>query len=125
MLTFFTIMIALVTVAFFLYALSAIDGFKITKMEKTRLNAEDNFLGADPKKVYGKDWDKAVPRPRICPICGTALRKSEFLYAAVDEFVSTKQKKQVHIYGCRYCYLGQVDAAQSKAITQPTETLDI
>jgi len=125
LLTFFTIMMALVTIAFFLYALSAIDSFKIKKMEKHRLKNEDNFLGADPRKVYSKEWDKNLPRPRICPVCGTALRKSEFLYAAVDEFVSTNQKKAVHIFGCRYCYLGQTEETQVMSDVQPTGTLDI
>lgn len=84
----------------------------IDKMTQKRLQREAEFKGADPKKVYSKNWDPKIPRPRICPACGTALKKTEYLYAAMEEEVEG-QKRQVHIYGCRYCYLGKADSQEN------------
>ena len=123
MLTFFTICVALLTIGIFLHLLSAFDKSQLNKKEQERLQRENNFDGADPRSVYGKNWDKNVQPPRICPCCGKALKKTEFLYAAMGNQNESTGKKQVHIYGCRYCYLGQVDenlSAQEKA----EETLD-
>lgn len=71
-----------------------------------REKKEDEFKGADPRKVFNKRWDDNLPRPRICPACGSALKQNEYLYASMDENVPPGAKKPVHIYGCRYCYLG-------------------
>lgn len=81
--------------------------------KKEREKREEDFKGADPKKVYSKKWDPKIPRPRICPICGTALKKHEYLYASMDENVLPGEKKPVHIYGCKYCYLGQTESSDS------------
>jgi hypothetical protein len=80
--------------------------------QKEREEKEKNFFGADPRKVYSKKWDPKVPRPRICPACGSALKKHEYLYAAMDENVLPGEKRPVHIYGCRYCYLGQTESSE-------------
>lgn len=105
MVTFVTICGALFTIAFFLYALSAVDNKSIDQKEKERLNKEKNIRSGDPKKVYGKDWDPSLPKLRLCPVCGTVLRKDEFLYAAISSFTNSEGKKQAQIYGCKYCYL--------------------
>jgi hypothetical protein len=73
---------------------------------KEREKKEEAFKGADPKKVFGRKWEEGVPRPRICPACGSALKQKEFLYASIDDNVPQGVKKPVHIYGCRYCYMG-------------------
>lgn len=59
----------------------------------------------DPRKVYGKEKDPSMPRIRLCPVCGTFLRKDEFLYAAISTYTNSEGKKQAQIYGCKYCYL--------------------
>ncbi len=105
MVTFVTITGILLTAAFFLYALSAIDNNTIDKKEKDRDLREKNLKSGDPRRVYSKDWNPNIPRPRICPVCGAMLRKDEFLYAAISERVNSEGKKQAQIYGCKYCYL--------------------
>ncbi|TGN19133.1 hypothetical protein [Leptospira idonii] len=105
MVTFVTICAVLGTVAFFLHALSAADNKSLDKKEKIRKDQEDSFRSADPRKVYSKEWNPNLPRPRICPVCGTMLRKDEFLYAAISSHINSEGKKQAQIYGCKYCYL--------------------
>ena len=106
-------MVALITVLFTAIGVSLILHylFKSSEddLEKRRIEREkkdDSFKGADPRKVFNRKWEDGVPRPRICPACGTALKQNEFLYASMDENVPPGAKKPVHIYGCRYCYLG-------------------
>ncbi len=86
---------------------------EIELQKQQREKKEEDFKGADPRKVYSKKWDPKVPRPRICPLCGTALKKHEYLYASMDENVLPGEKRPVHIYGCRYCYLGQTESSQT------------
>ncbi|MCW7461359.1 hypothetical protein [Leptospira limi] len=105
MVTFLTICGVLFTVAFFLYALSAVDNQSLNHKEKERLKKEENLRVGDPRKVYGKDKDPNLPRLRLCPVCGTVLRKDEYLYAAISTYTNSEGKKQAQIYGCKYCYL--------------------
>ncbi|TGL24402.1 hypothetical protein EHQ46_04610 [Leptospira yanagawae] len=105
MVTFLTICGVLFTVAFFLYALSAVDNQSLNQKEKERLKKEENLRVGDPRKVYGKEKDPNLPRLRLCPVCGTVLRKDEYLYAAISTYTNSEGKKQAQIYGCKYCYL--------------------
>lgn len=105
MVTFLTICGVLFTVAFFLYALSAVDTQSLNQKEKERLKKEENLRVGDPRKVYGKEKDPNLPRLRLCPVCGTVLRKDEYLYAAISTYTNSEGKKQAQIYGCKYCYL--------------------
>ena len=60
----------------------------------------------DPGKIFKGKWDKNIPRPRICPICGTYLDKKDYLYAAMgpEPPPNAGWKRQVKIYWCPYCY---------------------
>jgi hypothetical protein len=106
-------MIPLITVIFTSLVVGIILHFLFKSSEKDlesrrkeREKKEEAFQGADPKKVFGRKWEDGIPRPRICPACGSALKQNEFLYASIDDNVPQGTKKPVHIYGCRYCYLG-------------------
>lgn len=68
----------------------------------------------DPKKVYGKNWDSNLPKPRICPVCGKYLQKTEYLYAIISEPPSPGIKRHARIYGCRYCYLGLEEETENR-----------
>ncbi|TGL65155.1 hypothetical protein [Leptospira jelokensis] len=119
MVTFLTICGVLFTVAFFLYALSAVDNQSLNQKEKERLKKEENLRVGDPRKVYGKEKDPTLPRLRLCPVCGTVLRKDEYLYAAISTYTNSEGKKQAQIYGCKYCYL-ILDS--EKNISDPSQT---
>ena len=71
-----------------------------TKAGKDRMN---------PMMVFKGEWKEPIPRPRICPICGTFLDKEDFLYAAMEAELpsASKRKRQARIYGCPYCYSGK------------------
>ncbi len=64
--------------------------------------------GSDTPPVFdaGKVLRKSagVARPRICPVCGTALTRSEYLIAALEPEPGDGRKRQAHIYGCPHCY---------------------
>ena len=120
MVTFVTVCGVLFTIGFFLYALSAVDNRSLDKKEKIRKAKDDLFRGADPRKVYSKDWNPDVPRPRLCPVCGTMLRKDEFLYAAISSKINSEGKKQAQIYGCKYCYL-QLEQESGSIHSKPEE----
>lgn len=98
---------------------------RLDQQRKERELKEDNFQGADPKKVYGKNWDKNIKRPRICPICGTGLKKTEFLYAYMEDSFGPSGRRPVHIYGCKFCYLGQVSDSSQEEINKVSDTLDL
>ncbi|GBF51686.1 hypothetical protein LPTSP4_32240 [Leptospira ryugenii] len=123
MVTFVTIVGVVITAAFFLYALSAVDNQTLDQKEKKRQEKENQLRSADPKKVYSKEWNPDVPRPRICPVCGTFLRKDEFLYAAISAYVNSEGKKQAQIYGCKYCYL-IVDSGFQEIKQKPSAEMD-
>lgn len=126
MLQFLTIALVLGVAAFFLYALSAVDNRSIDKKEKSREKRQREKDSMDPRKVYGKNWDPNLPKPRICPVCGKFLNKDEYLYASILEPASPGQKRQAHIYGCRYCYLGLLsEEEKSETDTHPTEELGL
>ncbi|MBE7440091.1 MAG: hypothetical protein HS115_16690 [Spirochaetales bacterium] len=61
----------------------------------------------DPRRIKEtrKKWDEnpALPRPRICPLCGTMLEQHEYLLAAIEPEVMSNRKRQAQIYGCPYC----------------------
>jgi rubredoxin len=124
MVTFVTIAGIILTAAFFLYALSAVDNQSLDKKEKSRREREDNQRTGDPRKVYSKEWNPNIPRPRICPMCGAMLRKDEFLYAAISAHVNFEGKKQAQIYGCKYCYL-IIERGFSDLSKEPERELDL
>ncbi len=78
------------------------------KAEKKREIWEENLDGVNAAKALKKKTDKNLPRLRICPVCGKALKKHEYLFASMEE-ARGQEKRQVKIYGCRYCYLGLSD----------------
>ncbi|PJE01251.1 MAG: hypothetical protein CK427_11505 [Leptospira sp.] len=110
MTTFLTLVGVLGAAAFFIYMLAAYDNKAIDKSQAKRDKEESKFKSADPRKIYNKNWDPKVPRPRVCPACGTLLKKEEYLYASISEHVNSEGKRQAHIYGCKYCYLGEVNS---------------
>jgi hypothetical protein len=122
MITFLTIVTVLGTIAFFLYALSAYDNKSIDKAEQKREKSLENRK-IDPKKVYNKNWDPNITRPRVCPACGTLLKKEEYLYASISEYSNSEGKRQAHIYGCKYCYLGEVNSQGIDSSPKPVDDL--
>jgi transposase len=93
------------------------------KLQKSREERESKFTTADPRKVYSKSWNPEIPRPRVCPSCGMLLKKDEYLYASISDFKNSEGKRQAHIYGCKYCYLGE---AQTTDIQRgPEEIQDL
>lgn len=73
---FLTVMLCLGVAAVFFHLLYSVDTRRIDKSEKKRdlENGVSKDYG-DPKKVYGKNWDSNLPKPRICPVCGKYLQK--------------------------------------------------
>ncbi|MDV6234303.1 hypothetical protein CH379_001495 [Leptospira ellisii] len=104
---FLTVMLCLGVAAVIFHLLSSVDNKRLDKAAKKRdaENPNQREYG-DPKKVYGKNWDPDLPKPRICPVCGKYLQKTEYLYAVISEPPSPGIKRHAKIYGCRYCYLG-------------------
>lgn len=126
MITFLTIAVAIGTIGLMLYFLSIYDSNRMDKIEAKRDKEQSKRTGEDPRKVFNEKWDKNIPRPRICPVCGAYLKKHEFLYASIREPIGNEIKKQAHIYGCRFCYLGlNSEDIKSFSATKPEETLDI
>ena len=125
MLSFFSILFSLILIGIVLMFFYDSEDKRLDKEKIQREEKEDNFQGADPKKVYGKNWDKNIQRPRICPVCGTGLRKTEFLYAYMEDSFGPNGKKPVHIYGCKFCYLGKVDTNNESGNENILETLDL
>ncbi|TGK32727.1 hypothetical protein EHQ12_12365 [Leptospira gomenensis] len=104
---FFTVMLCLGVAAVFFHLLSSVDNKRLDKAAKKREAENPNSREyGDPKKVYGKNWDPDLPKPRICPICGKYLQKTEYLYAVISEPPALGIKRHAKIFGCRYCYLG-------------------
>ncbi|PJZ56872.1 hypothetical protein [Leptospira barantonii] len=122
---FLTVMLCLGVAAVFFHLLYSVDTKRIDKAEKKRdaANGVSKEYG-DPKKVYGKNWDPNLPKPRICPVCGKYLQKTEYLYAVIAEPPSPGIKRHARIYGCRYCYLGlnEENPAENQDQTQAVNT---
>ena len=126
MLSLFSILFTLIVVGIVLMFFYSSEDKRLDQEKSEREKREDDFKGADPRKVYGKNWDKNLQRPRICPVCGTGLKKTEFLYAYMEDSFGPNGRKPVHIYGCRFCYLGQVTTdITSKEEENISETLDL
>ncbi|MCB1140853.1 MAG: hypothetical protein H7A24_07125 [Leptospiraceae bacterium] len=106
MITLITILVTALIIFMIVSMLISSGETDLDKQKADREKKENEFQGADPKKVYNKKWDPNIPRPRICPACGTALKREEFLYASIDDNVPPGTRRPVHIYGCKYCYLG-------------------
>jgi len=119
----FTFALLTVTISAFLYVLSAYDNKSIDKSEEKRQKELEKRGGEDPSKIFNKKWDKNIPRPRICPVCGAYLKKHEFLFASIRDPIGNESKQQAHIYGCRYCYLGITDQEISQ-MPRPEESLE-
>ena len=86
-----------IAVTIFLNLLSAKDSLKKTQKKEKPEGPEI----LDAKKVFQMKTDR--PRPRICPVCGTLLNQDEYLIAAIEP-EREGQKRQAHIYGCKYCF---------------------
>ncbi|WP_078123715.1 hypothetical protein [Leptospira alexanderi] len=112
---FLTVVLCLGVAAVFFHLLYSVDTRRIDNAEKKRdtQNGVSKEYG-DPKKVYGKNWDPNLPKPRICPVCGKYLQKMECLYAVIAEPPSPGIKRHARIYGCRYCYLGLNEETSSE-----------
>lgn len=123
MLTFFSIVFTLIFIGLLLHLAYSIDEKKSEKRSQELEQASSKTI--DPRKVFGKEWQEGVPRPRICPCCGTPLERHEYLYASMMQLDDNNQRKSVHIYGCRYCYLGMDKTNESTSQQEtPTESLD-
>ncbi len=127
MIPFFSVIFTLIFIGVGLLFFYSKEDSKFDKLKAEREKKERDFGGADPRIVYGKNWDKSIVRPRICPICGKALKKTEFLYAYMENNFGPSGKMPVHIYGCKFCYLGKVDAEPEFEINQDNikDTLDL
>ncbi len=67
---------------------------------------KSNGDGEDPPRLDARKVLNMAPgpqRPRICPVCGTLLSQTDYLYAALEPEPKTERKRQAHIYGCAYC----------------------
>ncbi|MEM7181426.1 MAG: hypothetical protein AAF518_10975 [Spirochaetota bacterium] len=130
MLTFFSIVFTLIFIALVLHLMYSVDEKKGDKKKQALARQAEELRSqtVDPQKVFGRKWDEGVPRPRICPCCGTPLQKHEYLYASMVQLDADNPKKSVHIYGCRYCYLGMEKESSPEKTKQnqedPTESLD-
>ncbi len=87
-------------VTVFLYFLSAVNGGK-KPQQRT-----DEPQGVDPASIYKKRRSAAAgqPLPRVCPVCGSFLSKTEYLVAALGPDPGEGRKRQAQIYGCPHCY---------------------
>ncbi|MCB1139211.1 MAG: hypothetical protein KDK23_10670 [Leptospiraceae bacterium] len=77
----------------------------------------------DPPRLDAKRVLKMEPgpqRPRICPVCGTLLGQTDYLFAALEPEPKTERKRQAHIYGCPYC-LDQDGVVRKKKSTTEIE----
>jgi len=77
----------------------------------------------DPRRIKEtrKKWDEnpPLPRPRICPLCGTMLEQHEYLLAALEPEPVGNRKRQAQIYGCPYCITNDgVSKSRSKQLTE-------
>jgi len=88
----------------FIYFLTGLD--KINRKLNPSNGIKAGVDREDPRLIFKGKWDKNVPRPRICPICGTYLEKKDYLFAAMgpEPPPEASYKRQVKIYGCPYCY---------------------
>jgi hypothetical protein len=75
MIAFLTLAGVLGTVAFFIYMLSAYDNKQIDRSQNARNKEDEKVKSVDPRKVYNKNWDTNVPRPRVCPACGDIIKE--------------------------------------------------
>ena len=125
MLSFFSILFTLILIGIILMFFYSSEDKRIDKEKSDREKKEEQFQGADPRKVYWKKWDKNVQRPRICPVCGTGLKKTEFLYAYMEDSFGSNGRRPVHIYGCKFCYLGQVTSENENESHNISDTLDL
>jgi len=80
-------------------------------MHKKKGQPDQDPPRLDAKKVL--NMDPGPQRPRICPVCGTLLSQTDYLYAALEPEPKTERKRQAHIYGCPYC-LDQDGVARNK-----------
>lgn len=73
MLTVFSIIFTLIFIFLILHLLYFTEDKKLDKEKANRIEKEKSLKAQtlDPRKVYGREWDSKVPRPRICPACGS------------------------------------------------------
>lgn len=90
-------------------ALAVIVFLNMLSPPQTGQKKKETHNGHDPENPPRLDNRKVlrtepnVPRPRICPVCGTVLGQEDYLFAALEPEPSTQRKRQAHIYGCRFC----------------------
>jgi hypothetical protein len=77
---------------------------KVDRIGKPEAPAASGASGAASVKG-GSGRLPAAPQRRICPVCRTGLTQEEYLICAMDSDLGENRKRQVHIYGCRHCFL--------------------
>ena len=82
--------------------------------KKTSMSEKPPRLNA--KKVL--QMDPGPDRPRICPVCGTLLSQTDYLFAALEPEPKTERKRQAHIYGCPYCLDSDGVVRTGKKVTE-------
>lgn len=100
MLSFLTVAGFIVGIVLFLNLINARD-------PKSLKGKNTNFDPNNPPRLNARKILQMQPgetRPRICPVCGTLLDQTDFLYAALEPENGQNKKRQAHIYGCRFCY---------------------
>ena len=93
MLSFFSILFTLIVVGIVLMFFYSSEDKRLDQEKSEREKREDDFKGADPRKVYGKNWDKNLQRPRICPVCGTGLKKNRIFIRLYGRQLRSKWQK--------------------------------
>lgn len=91
--------------ALFVYIASGVD--QVRRAVDPPPNPRPGKDRLDPRAVFQGEWkQKEVPRPRICPLCGTYLSREDYLFSQMgpEPPPGSARKRQVHIYGCPYCF---------------------
>ncbi len=86
-----------------LYLLDIFDQSKLEKKQQKHSTPE-GLKNAIIKTLKENQTKKPEKRLRICPICGTILSQKDYLIAAFEPQKNPNIKRQVHIYGCVYCF---------------------
>lgn len=77
---------------------------KVDRIGKPESPAAESASGGAAAR-NGSSRLPAAPQRRICPVCRTGLTQEEYLICAMDADPGENRKRQVHIYGCRHCFL--------------------
>lgn len=100
MLTFITVAGVAIALIVFLNLLNA--GHKEAKGDAIDFDGPDRPRVNARRHLQRRDRPSDVPRLRVCPVCGTVLNQTEYLFASFGD--ESGGKRQAHIYGCRHCF---------------------